>query len=62
MKVPVKGSTECLLCDGTGYDKIDKEFYDQDVPCVECNGKGRIPTLKFADEVTEQINQWYNGR
>jgi DnaJ-class molecular chaperone len=67
VRVVVNGTTECLLCDGTGYDKIDKDFYDEGVPCAECHGKGKIPTLTYKevsaeDQVTEQINEWYNGR
>lgn len=65
MKVPVKGETTCLKCEGTGVDLLYK-WFGQSQPCKECRD-GKIPTLTFKevsaeDQVTEQIKQWYNGR
>lgn len=31
----------CPTCDATGYDRVGNHF-DRDVPCMDCNGKGKL--------------------
>ncbi|WP_332274853.1 hypothetical protein [Bacillus velezensis] len=48
---------KCAVCEGTGYAtwfEDGRKFYDKDIPCVDCFGKGEIGSVNNKQRIKHE--------